>query len=121
MRGQQNWTEFCKSRNVKSNRTLAYQKKRPGRPEKPGDEIGTHAAEVWNFLQERIEAGWKLEAAVQAALEHFKISRAQVFKHIATAELAGVWLALNAMRYGVDVEQAFAEAGLEGLLKRLID
>lgn len=94
--------------------------KRRGRPEKSPEAIGVEAWLVWTFLQERIGAGWKQEAAVQAAIDHFGISRAGVFKHIAMAERVGVLLALLA-KDGIDPQEVFAELGLEGLLQRLID
>nr|WP_166175697.1 hypothetical protein [Altererythrobacter segetis] len=94
--------------------------KRRGRPEKPAEAIGIEAWQVWTFLDERIGAGWKLEAAVQAAVDHFGISRAQVFKHIDLSETVAMMFALR-LGEDVDQEEAFAAVGLQGLLKRLIN
>jgi hypothetical protein len=94
--------------------------KRRGRPEKSAESVGVEAHQVWAFLDERIAAGWKLEAAVQAAGDHFGISRAQVFKHIDTSETVAL---MQALRLGedVDLQEAFAAVGLQRLLKRLIN
>lgn len=89
-----------------------------GRPNKSVEAIALESMQVWTYLDHHINAGWKLEAAVQAAMDHFDISRATVFKHIDTVETVGVWMVLR-MKDDIHVKSAFETVGLGGLLKRL--
>lgn len=51
-----------------------------GRP--PNDELLNQAYAVWRYVEKRTDEGWKREAAVAAAEEHFGLKRATVFKRL---------------------------------------